>query len=69
MTAQYLIELLQQLNPDTEIRIASQPKWPFEYTIDDLREVRLEEGEEVAYIVEGTQIGYLPEEASEELGW
>ena len=36
MTASELIELLEDLDPDTEVRIAQQPSWPFEYTIDAL---------------------------------
>jgi hypothetical protein len=33
MTVGELIGQLQDLDPDTEVRIASQPHWPFEYSI------------------------------------
>jgi len=68
MTASQLIEELKQLQPGTEIRIASQPSWPFEWSIGGL--VVTEEGEEaIAYLSEGDQIGYLPQDAAIALGW
>jgi len=104
MTAQDLIELLSGVDPDTEVRIAEQPSWPFEYSINDVVEVKMgadheengnlecaleildsdhstpEERSEanrvldaasatVLYIVEGTQLAYLPGMASREIGW
>jgi hypothetical protein len=30
-----LIALLEDADPDTEVRIAQQPSWPFEYVIED----------------------------------
>jgi len=33
MTARDLIRELEDLDPDTEVRIMSQPSWPFEYAI------------------------------------
>lgn len=36
MQAQDLIALLSELEPDTEIRFASQPSWPFENSIKGL---------------------------------
>lgn len=104
MTAADLIELLSGVDPDTEVRIAEQPRWPFEYTIDDVVEVKMgadreengnleaageildsdystaEERQEanrvidaastsVLYIVEGTQLAYLPGMASRAMGW
>jgi hypothetical protein len=76
MTVQELIESLQDLNPEAEVRFAAQPSWPFEYTIDYPVTVYFEdeEGEdsdekEMVYIAEGRQIGYLPEEAKYAIGW
>lgn len=74
MTVQELIEELNYMNPDAEIRIASQPNWPFEYSINSTVEVEGdEEGEEegfpTVYIVEGRQLGYLPRNAKDEIGW
>lgn len=34
MTASELISLLEDLDPDTEVRLAMQPSWPFEYSIE-----------------------------------
>jgi hypothetical protein len=74
MTVRQLIEELEFMNQDAEIRFASQPNWPFEYSIDDVVSVDIEnrrtgDEEEVVYLAEGRQIGYLPGEAKDELGW
>ena len=74
MTVQELIEELNMMNPDAEVRFASQPSWPFENDIDSVVSVEVEnrrtgEAVEVVYLEEGRQIGYLPGEAKEELGW
>jgi SpoU rRNA methylase family enzyme len=80
MVVQELIELLESMNPESEVRFASQPSWPFEYSVSDVVEV-VEEGEEeefddreedlqpVVYLVEGRQIGYLPGNVKDEIGW
>jgi hypothetical protein len=39
MLVRDLIEELEQFDPDTEVRIAQQPSWPFEYGIDAIIEV------------------------------
>jgi hypothetical protein len=105
-----LIEELQQYDEATEVRLAQQPSWPFEYAIGsvvaagngDHLEVTLDEGdwvilnheaeeeverhateaeahaalramkeddEEVVYIGEGGQVGYLPGDAAKKLSW
>ena len=72
MTVQELIDELEYLDPETEVRFASQPSWPFEYSISEVVVANVEkrgEEEEVVYLGEGSQIGYLPESAKEELGW
>jgi hypothetical protein len=74
MTVRQLIEELEFMNQDAEIRFASQPSWPFEYSIDDIVEAEVEkrntdETETVVYLAEGRQIGYLPGEAKNELMW
>ena len=68
-TVSDLIEALNYMNPDSEIKFASQPSWPFEYSISNVIEVEDEEGFPTGYLVEGTQLGYLPEEAKDEIGW
>jgi len=78
--------------PDAEVRIAHQPHYPFEYSIQEIIQVDLSRdpedqdedldlppeinaeysdglGQWIVYIAEGSQLGYLPEIASNELGW
>jgi hypothetical protein len=74
MTVADLIYELEQLNPEAQVRFASQPNWPFEYSIASVVQVeiedrRTEEVVETVYLEEGRQIGYLPVEAKDELGW
>ena len=77
MTARDLIEELEYAisingNEDVEVRLAQQPKWAFEYTIDEAVTVEVENDDEkdkVVYLSEGSQLGYLPELAASELGW
>ena len=82
MTAQELIEELEYAierngNQDVEVLIAQQPKWPFEYTIEqavmvadvDEEDDRVSPKNVKVYLGEGSQIGYLNENASNELGW
>ena len=79
MTIEELIRELEGLPQDTEVRFASQPSWPFEYSISDvvytpLAESVLNEDDEeeeigIVYLGEGRQIGYLPGVVKDELGW
>jgi hypothetical protein len=86
MTVQELIDELQFLSPDAEVRIAQQPSWPLEYRLDGVIEVTnpkddddededdqpnipKDEDENVVYLTEGSQMGYLPGKVSRELGW
>jgi len=64
MTAEELIEFLQDFDPETEVRIAHQPNYPFEYAIDDIVIV-----DGIIYIGEGDQLGYLPGTVADELNW
>ena len=74
MTVADLMYELEQLNPDAQVRFASQPSWPFEYSIYSVVQVEIEDRStgdvvETVYLEEGRQIGYLPKEAKDELGW
>ena len=64
MTVAELMELLEQFDPHMEVRLAEQPKWPFEYSIEDVVGHN-----DVVYIGEGRQIDYLDGEVSDALGW
>jgi len=68
MTVAELIEELKYMEQDAEVRFASQPSWPFEYDISGVVEVNVDE-DDVVYLEEGRQLGYLPGEAKDELGW
>ncbi len=90
--------IAKDVGDDVEVRYASQPSWPFEYSIGDiatttkdireegLRSEMLDDGmtgedinkwfkdnnetrEDVVYLAEGSQIGYLPADVKESLGW
>jgi hypothetical protein len=70
-TVSDLLEELEQFDPDAEVRLATQPSWPFEWSLsntDPAVEVDLD-GQPVVYLVEGTQLGYLPAAVRDQLGW
>lgn len=83
MTIEELIRELQELPQDTEVRFASQPSWPFEYSIDNVVFIEDEQEDDgsgpapdeddevqgIVYLVEGRQIGYLPGTVKDEIGW
>lgn len=76
MTVKELINELQQYPEESEVRLAMQPNWPFEYSISDvvytppvLNDNEEEEEIGIVYLAEERQIGYLPGIISEELGW
>jgi len=59
-----LIAALQAYDPDTEIRLAMQPRWPMEHLLGEV----IDTGE-VVWLGDGGQIGQLPENAVTEFGW
>ena len=69
------LESQDEVNDNTEIRIAHQPQWAFEYSIGpdvavvSAKDEYSEESRPVVYLTEGYQIGYLPEKAAEAIGW
>lgn len=89
MTLNDLIEQLQEMADEhgggTEVRLATQPAWPFEWSISSVVAAGPgscagvpDEGDEaeddtpdelVVYLAEGTQLGYLPGAVSSQLGW
>ncbi|MDJ0465000.1 hypothetical protein [Streptomyces sp. H27-C3] len=64
MTVADLIEQLERLDPEAKIRAATQPSYPFEYLIGELAET-----DGTCWIGMGDQVGYLPDDAREALGW
>lgn len=67
MTAQDLTDLLEDLDPDTEIRLAHQPAWPLECSLRP--EVVAGDEDGIVYLAEQEQIGYLSGQVTDELGW
>lgn len=73
LTVSQLIEELEDLDPDAEVRLATQPVWPFEWHLSasepgPAMQVILDD-QPVVYLVEGEQLGYLPDAVCRELGW
>lgn len=81
MTAETLIQVLEKacsdagLDPsEVEVRLAMQPTWPMEYTIDEYPDIQVigigdDVKQQIIHLPEGHQTGYLPGEVSESLGW
>jgi len=71
MTVDEMRDYLDGMDGDTEIRFAAQPRWAFEYEIAAVEEVESKEAATgtVIYLVEGTQLGYLPGPVAEAIGW
>ena len=72
MTVDELIQELKYMDGEATVRFASQPSWPFEYSINGVIQTTVQhrdEEEDVVYLEEGRQLGYLPKEAKDELGW
>ena len=77
MNINELIEQLQEIaevSPNAKVRYAAQPNWPMEYSIGEELSL-VDKGssavgdEDVVYISERNQIGYLDGEASDAIGW
>ena len=72
MTVGELIQELKYMDEDATVRFASQPSWPFEYSISGVVQTTVNYNEnerDMVYLEEGRQVGYLPSEAKDELGW
>lgn len=71
MTVGELLNILEDLPEDAEVRLAMQPSYPFEYSIGDVVTVAPEYDNDPGrvYLAEGRQLNYLPGDARAELGW
>ncbi len=84
MTVGELKQMLEGLDDDAEVRVAHEPSWPFEYDIARVVAVQPDDDAAnpvhraiddegncatVIYLVEGCQLGYLPEQVAIEIGW
>jgi hypothetical protein len=79
LTVGDLKEMLEEFDDDAEVRLASQPNWPFEYSVlgvvdgnlltdreEDENGDYLPEDNEYSgkvYLVEGNQLGYFTKRA------
>ena len=73
LTVSELIDELEDCDPEAEVRLATQPSWPFEWSLS-INEpgpaVQIDlDGQPVVYLIEGEQLGYLPGSVAEWLGW
>jgi hypothetical protein len=68
MTVEELMELLQDMPPEAEVRFASQPSWPLDYQINNVITVETEDDVTV-FLAQGEQVGYLCGDAVMQLGW
>jgi len=73
LTVSQLIKELEDLDPDAEVRLATQPNWPFEWHLSTTEpgpamQIAVDD-QPVVYLVEGEQLGYLPDTVCRELGW
>ena len=66
MLVEELLEKLEGMDKDAEVRLAMQPNYPLEYTIDAAVWVVTDpdEGTTIVYLAEGEQVGYLPEQVT-----
>lgn len=76
MTAGELAEALAAVDPDTEVRLATQPAWPLQYGVDGVVAIKAPGGEAgiVVYLGEGAppsddESPYVPQEVADTLGW
>lgn len=73
MTLSSLIEALtdiqNQYGEDMEVRLASQPRWAFEYSLQEEIGVAKIKSERVIYLAESAQLRYLPPAAAVAVGW
>ena len=75
MTVGELIEMLEDMAEQsehgdmTEVRLASQPSQPFEYSVRDVVLAIDSKGDDVIFVAEGQQLDYLCSGAREVLDW
>lgn len=60
---------IEETHGDIEVRLAEQPRWAFEYSIQEDLGVAKVKGEMITYLAEGTQLNYLPHAAAVAVGW
>ena len=70
MTVEELMAELETMDPESDVRMAQQPGWPFEYSIAGVQSIAGDDDNPpVIYLVEDVQLGYLPQAAGVAIGW
>jgi len=68
-----LIALLDDYDPATPVRCATQPGHPFEHTLENVvrtpHDTHGDRTPPVVWLGIGEQVGYLPAPAADALGW
>jgi len=63
MTVQDLINELQGFSPDAEVRLATQPSWPFEYSVSAVAQTEPGEGYGIRQNEDGWYVTYDADDA------
>ena len=73
MNVKELKEHLDDYPDNMEVKLAQQPNWPFQYSIGDVGEAKIDDDDDSAgtalFIGEDYQEQYLSADASRVLGW
>ena len=73
LTVGELKEILEFVDDDVVIRFAAQPSWPMEYSVEAPDVIYGDDDSDldpnVFYLAEKSQLGYLPSNVSQALGW
>ncbi|APU15281.1 MULTISPECIES: hypothetical protein [Actinoalloteichus] len=76
LTVGMLIDQLTAFDPEASVRLAFQPAWPLEYDVERVTGSHTPPGDDdlddapgVVWIGQGDHIGYLPETATDAMGW
>ncbi|WP_327303619.1 hypothetical protein OG730_08370 [Streptomyces sp. NBC_01298] len=68
-TAAEIIEHLSRYAPDTPVRMAINPEFPYAHTLGGIVLGMGHDGRPVIYIGEAGQVGFLPALTAQDLGW
>jgi hypothetical protein len=65
MTVEEMIQILSEMDPTAEVRLAIQPGYPFQHTVGEIVEVDLSEDDDDEWDEEDEEDGEEPEEEKE----
>ena len=65
-----LLEILKDYPEEMEVKLAQQPKWPFQYSVGRIVDANdADDNETCLFIAEGEQEDYLGDDAAARLAW